>query len=291
MSDANIVEFTRICAEKRKEFLKVKLKTGREIIKSFYLPNPKCAEECWIPSLPTVQRIFEFIGWHRRTVQARNPMSEPINKAELVSGFLSEIAVILENIQKSNLWVMDESAVFSNSVVQYTYCSSDDKQAYVVSGKDKRRDTIAVTLRADGIGDLFFVTHQTKIHKNEKTLQIDDMNISGMNLQILFEWVDHFIDISQPGDVLLWDNLGSHLNQGILAKLHNYGIIVKFFPARCADELSILDYSWFAIFKRHLSEYLYNTVEEKKEIISEVFYKLLGGKVTCFFDKIGYFSE
>lgn len=119
---------------------------------------------------------------------------------------------------------------------------------------------------------------------------ITKKGVSGMNSSILLKWAMHFTTMAKSGDLLIWDNLGSHSDAFVIGLLTSKGINIEFIPARCADRLSILDYSWFSLFKRELECHIYNSIEEKKEIIYRVFYSLLGNKVTCFFRKIGYYN-
>lgn len=294
MSNDNIESFKQQCITLRKELKPVKLKTGREIIKGLKIVDPKLDGEFWDPSLSTVKRVFDLIGWKRKIVQPRSPLSEPENKEEIIQLFLGKMKEIISDsrITVSKLWIMDESAIYSNSVTQYTYCEKGDHDAYVLTGKNKNRDTVAITLRADGMGDLMFLPHKNakasynKMHYSK----VEDAANSGMSAEALLKWAMHFIKFAQKDDVLIWDNLSCHYDPIVLAVLTTHGINVQFIPARCADRLSVLDFLWFAVFKRELSNHTYDTLEQKINLTMKVFHQLLGSMVIAFFLKIGYSS-
>lgn len=148
LTEAQIEEFIKQCEAKRSTFGAVKIKTGVQIITSFNIPESPISNKAWIPNDSTVQKLFKSIGWKSRTSQARNPMSEPANKLEQVVNFMEMIKRIIveSSITPDKLWVMDESAIFSNSVVSYTYCAPCDHEAYV-----------SITKKIDYIGNYQYI--------------------------------------------------------------------------------------------------------------------------------------
>lgn len=73
------------------------------------------------------------------------------------------------------------------------------------------------------------------------------------------------------------DNLGSHKNLEVRRELENYGIIVLFFPPRCADVLSVLDNCFFATYKRRWYNQLIfvDNVQQKCQKALELFRTLI----------------
>lgn len=173
---------------------------------------------------------------------------------------------------------MDETGLYSDSIQPYTWTFSDDKEAYVVSSGVQRRDTVVGTIRADGEGFATFIEHKnmkTKTVKGEKI--IVDKGTKGMNLIEMHKWNKEFIKWAKPGNVLIMDNLGSHKNLEVRRELENYGIIVLFFPPRCADVLSELDNCFFATYKRRWYNQLIfvDNVQQKCQKALELFRTLI----------------
>lgn len=102
---------------------------------------------------------------------------------------------------------MDETGLYSDSILQFTWTFPEDKEAYVTTSGVQRRDTVVATICADGNGFATFIEHRnmrTKPVKRQKI--IIDKETKGMNFIEMHKWNKEFIKWAQPGDVLIMDN-------------------------------------------------------------------------------------
>ena len=147
--------------------------------------------------------------------------------------------------------MMDETGLYSDDIPSYTWVDPDDKEAYVVSNGQQRRDTLVCTIRADGEGFAKFIRHRnmkTRTINGEKL--IVDKGVKGMNIEEMKKWIKEFVKYAEENDLLIIDNLSFHKSKVILDELEKNRIHVLFLPPRCADTLSVLDNCFFAIFKK-----------------------------------------
>lgn len=175
---------------------------------------------------------------------------------------------------------MDETGLFSDSIPTNTWTFKSDKEVYVKSTGQQRRDTLVATLRADGKGFATFIKHRNmKTQKDKKTGKkiIIDQGVRGMNIQEMKIWNKVFFQHSQRGDVLIMDNLGAHHNKEILQELRDHGITVIFIPVRCADVLSVLDNCFFAVYKKFWKKKALKvkTIDQKKHEALKLFKKMI----------------
>ena len=186
---------------------------------------------------------------------------------------------------------MDESGIHTNLIPRSTYVSPKEKNAYIKSSSDTTKDTIVVTISGNGNGFLFYVPQRDSIKELNGCSCVGNTEFNA--------WVKEFVQYASPGDVLLLDNLASHDNPAAMSYLKTNSINVLPFPVRCADELSVLDNSFFSEYKdapaKIFDALIFLKGEElrvkKRELIYEVFYSILRkGSQINYFLLCGYYE-
>ena len=270
--------FIEKCREKREAHLAVTTKYAQKLIEKI---TTKFGHK-WKPCETTVGNIFKECNWSNRKSQKRHPQSDPIDKPNKIKKFYHVLKKIIKRkkLKKNRVHIMDETGLYSDSIPPNTWTFKEDKEAYVKSTGQQRRDTLVGTLRADGKGFATFIEHRNmKTRKEKKTGKkiIIDQGVKGMNIEEMKKWNKIFFEHSQRGDVLIMDNLGSHHNKEILQELKDQGITVLFIPVRCADVLSVLDNCFFAIYKQYWYRKVIKikTVDQKKSKAIKLFNKLI----------------
>ena len=134
---------------------------------------------------------------------------------------------------------------------------------------------------------LTFVHHKKKRYGNctnqitgERYRIVVDKGISGLNNEIMADWVTNFLaqpQLNAKRDILCYNNHQSHLNEKILNTLLASGLSVIPFPKGAAADLSMLDNSIFCDFKHNfVTEYEKKkfTIDNKKKVANCVWNKL-----------------
>ena len=284
LNKLQIDEFINEATLKRKKFEPVSLKWAEDFIfKRFSITV----------SHSTIHRLFVSKGWKTRKVQKRHPKSEPKNKAKFISLFREYVFgyITHHKLEPKNIHIMDETAIYSNSTVPYTYTYPEDKEAYVLTCDNCVKDTFIATLTADGNGMGFYLPFKKeKYHIVNKRKVIDEKAVKGVGIREMLEWCNKFINYAQKGDMLIMDNLSAHHNKECINVLLEAGIKICFIPIRCADVLSALDNAFFAVFKWKLSHYRFDCPEDKKEIVFNVFDNIKHDIGIAMFKHCGYFD-
>ena len=265
LTPAQIEEFFAAAMEKRKKFEAVSLNWAEDFIFKRFSTTV---------SLPTIHRLFEKYGWKSRKVQKRHPRSESKNKAYLIHKFRQYIYGYIQKhkLTPSRVHIMDETGIYSNATVPTTYTYPGDKEAYVLMNESSTKDTFIATLTADGNGFGYYLPFKKeKWHKENNRKITDEKAVKGVGSKEMLEWCQKFIEYAHQGDLLIMDNLAAHHNKDCLETLKKAEIKVCFIPVRCADVLSVLDNAFFAVFKRKLAKLIFNSDEEKKDLIFETF--------------------
>ena len=158
-------------------------------------------------SLKTAERFLLSNKWRRRKTQVRHPMQVSPDRMELISNFLTRIQNVIQdnNIKPFQFHVMDESAILSNYIPSTTYISPEETEGYILGDPNPKRDSIILTLTADGGGHLFYVNHRERKVKNgdDGTKIIIDEGCRGVGNDEMVEWSKSFVKYAHPGDILL----------------------------------------------------------------------------------------
>jgi hypothetical protein len=235
--------------EKRKQFAVVQLVDVQRTADIIVEHKPEEGkEDANYISPSTAFRLLRAHNWSYKRTHTRVPSSDTKDRPIYISNFLEKVrlAIALLNLTRDQLYTMDESGVHTDLARKYTFTYSGDKNVYVKVPNDSTKDTIVVTLAASGGGFLYYVpyTAQSSDHKAVK----------GVGTEQIKEWARVFIGRIQndPG-LLLLDNLSAHKDTNLIQYLNQHGIYVLPIPVRCADELSVLDNSFFHAYKANLS--------------------------------------
>ncbi|KAJ3452909.1 hypothetical protein M0812_04689 [Anaeramoeba flamelloides] len=161
------------------------------------------------------KRILQSIGYSSRKTQTK------VNN-QLIPSFSAKIETKRKEINKKialksnnknfNVWVMDEKGIWNHHPARYTYTRKSNPKPWVKGKLVNSKDTLTATVSYKGeIPDLFWIKSVTKTKKKKK--------VSGMNVQKMLEYVDHFLTFANSGDILLMDNLRSHHNIDVKKKI------------------------------------------------------------------------
>ena len=207
------------------------------------------------------------------------------NFKDMIKHYIEE-----NHLTRNNVHIMDESGVYTNQIPCFTYTFKEDYNGFICCDQAPHRDTIVVTLSANGNAHLLYVQHRPKCVLTEGNVRKEIRPCKGVGKEEIYEWAKSFVAYAKPGDLLLLDNLGSYKDPKFLKFLEEHNISYIFFPVRTADFLSVLDNSFFGAFKNGLKKWIFQGPEDKKEKIFERFKEMItGGKVIPFFNHCGYF--
>lgn len=112
-----------------------------------------------------------------------------------------------------------------------------------------------------------------------------------MNISEMLKWNQEFFKHAKEEYLLIMDNLSSHKNKEVLQDLKNHGIIVRFFPVRCADVLSVLDNCFFAVYKANWPDQLVyvNSIKDKHDHALMLFNSMVNAGIgKRMFSRCGY---
>ena len=94
----------------------------------------------------------------------------------------------------------------------------------------------------------------------------------------IIDWAKSFLNTHNQ-EILIMDNLSSHLNDDVTKFLASYNITVLYLPVRCASILSPLDNSFFSILKRRLASPTavkpYQDAVDKQKCFNQVFNQMI----------------
>ena len=242
-------------------------------LKWFQKTVSEMSEKTISVSLPTVSRKLKKHGWRPISTQAHHPMQLDPKRMQITEKFLYMISDLIKknHLTREQFHIMDESGVYSNQIPLYTYAPKEDTNGYIRCELVPQRDTIIVTLTANGDAHLFYVEHRSKCILKNKTEKKEIKACKGVGKTEIYEWAKAFVSYAKPGDYLLLDNLGSHKDPVFLSFLEENKINYIFFPIRTADVLSVLDNSFFGAFKNGLRNFVFSGPEDKKEKIIQRF--------------------
>jgi hypothetical protein len=199
---------------------------------------------------------------------------------------------------------MDEAGLYNDATRERSY-SPVGTTPQASTPNDHGRDTIIATVCENGEKlPLFFVPHVKKkyaTHTNqytgEKYRVVADKGVSGLNNQIMDDWVTDFLSqpqVNTKKDILAFDNHRSHLNEKIMNRLLDSGLSVLPFPKGAAADLSMLDNALFRDFKRDFVtawEKESFAMERKEEIIHQVWQEFPAGRIRSYWKKNGYLAK
>jgi hypothetical protein len=138
---------------------------------------------------------------------------------------------------------------------------------------DRFRDTVALTLRADGVDIPPFTivhTYKNASAASGRRCAANESPIKGMNSSRMIDYIDHIAQFVQEPSLLLMDRLSSHtaaaVRHHIEAKMTMDGqrlFIPIYLPAKTAFLISPLDMGAIAAFKAHYCRFDRSTIELK----------------------------
>ena len=282
---------------KNKEIVNIEdVQRVADIIVGFPTSDEKNRSHYISPS--TASRLLKNNDWKYKRTHNRVPQSDCMLRDLYINNFKTKVRFIIDmlDLSKDQLYTMDESGIHTNLSRKYTFTYKGDKNVYVKSSSDTTKDTVMVTLSASGGGFLYYVPYSPKTSTHKA--------VKGVGNEQMKEWARAFIGRTknQTG-LLIIDNLNSHKNEDILEYLLDHNIFVLPIPVRCADELSVLDNSFFSAYKVNLSLLFAELADKKgeelrqkkKDIIFEEFKEMIKeGNIQNYYSEIGYskmFSE
>ena len=146
--------------------------------------------------------------------------------------------------------------------------------AVVEEKGDTFRDTVAMTVRGDGVDIPQFVVIQTSkaaSRASKRRCGKNETPVRGMTIDIMFNYIDHLAAYVEEPSLLLLDRLSSHTSSRVLrfirSKKTSSGeslLIPILLPPKTSFLISPLDMGAIAAFKSHLYKYERETLDQKK---------------------------
>jgi hypothetical protein len=145
--------------------------------------------------------------------------------------------------------------------------------AVVLETGDKFRDTVALTLRGDGVDIPPFTivhTYRNASAASGRRCAANETPIKGMNTARMIDYIDHIAQYVQEPSLLLMDRLSSHVAGAVRrhmeTKMTPDGqplFIPIYLPAKTAFLISPLDMGAIAAFKAHYYRFDRSSIELK----------------------------
>jgi hypothetical protein len=151
--------------------------------------------------------------------------------------------------------------------------------AVVEDTGDRYRDTLALTVRADGLDIPPFVivhTYKNASYASGRRCKADETPIKGMNSTRMIDYIDHISLYITETSLLIMDLLSSHYAGVVLLHIATKKtadgdplIIPIFLPAKTAFLISPLDMGANGAFKSHYYQYDRSTIELKLRAVNQ----------------------
>jgi len=144
---------------------------------------------------------------------------------------------------------------------------------------DSFRDTVALTIRGDGV-DIppFIITHtyRNAASTSGRRCNRDEEPVRGMNIPRMKQYVDHIAEYVHKQSVLVMDRLSSHTAAEVRRYIESFRLpngermfYILLLPAKTAFLISPLDMGAIGAFKAHFHKLDRSTLQRKKKAIQE----------------------
>lgn len=198
-------------------------------------------------------------GYHSRRTQKRPAQRADPMYGQIVEDFRTENS---HWTGFSRVFVMDETGLWNDSVQPRSYAPTNGPNPSIKTLPSSSRDTAVATLCADGSKlPLWYIRHQRQRTRNH---QVIHPAIKGMNEALMLRYIDEVcVPHMAQGSILYMDNLSSHKTARVRARFLELGIIVRYFPAKTAPDLSPCDNFFFFLMKNNFRRLDRSTPELK----------------------------
>lgn len=144
---------------------------------------------------------------------------------------------------------------------------------------DRFRDTLALTIRGDGV-DIppFFIAHTYKnaSRASGRRCERDDEPVKGMNIPHMKIYIDHIAQYVTKTSLLVMDRLSSHTSAQIRRYIESKTLpsgdrmfYILLLPAKTAFLISPLDMGAISAFKSHYHRLDRSTLDLKKNAVQQ----------------------
>lgn len=235
---------------------------------------------------PYVSKMMKRNGYSSRRTQKRPAQRADPNYNQIVQEYREENSIIGYS---STVFVMDETGLWNDSVVARSYAPRSGAGPSVKTDPSSSRDTAVATLCADGTKlPLWYLRHRrqrTRMHVVVQTA------IKGMNEELMLKYIDEVCSQMPRGSILYMDNLSSHKTPRVRARLVDYGILVRYFPAKAACDLSACDNFFFRLMKNNFRKLDRSTPEKKELAANQAYNSVTAMSVRACWRKCGLIVE
>jgi hypothetical protein len=238
------------------------------------------------PAKSYVCKLYQQMRWHSWMAIWRNRKELRASMPDEITVFRQQVNAYIStnSIPQSRVWVMDETGLWNGSVVARTYVDPETLDPSVLELGDRRRDTGVAALSLEGDVFAWFIRHvPEKTKKVNRTKIVVEPGISGMNINLMQQWVHDFHSYILDGPaVLLLDRLGVHINHQVNQILEALSIKVFLMPPQSGKYISPCDNFIFASLKRKMSKTDCSTTDLKEAAFRSTCANLSGDLVrTC----------
>lgn len=149
----------------------------------------------------------------------------------------------------------------------------------VVEEGDKFRDTVALTVRGDGVDvPPYFIAHTYKnaSRVSGRRCKSDEDPVKGMNIDRMKLYIDHLANYVTKTSLLVMDRLSSHTSAQIRRYIESFALpsgermfYLLLLPPKTAFLISPLDMGAISAFKSHFHQLDRSTLQLKRTAMNE----------------------
>ena len=144
---------------------------------------------------------------------------------------------------------------------------------------DRFRDTLALTIRGDGV-DIppFFIAHtyKTASRASGRRCERDEEPVKGMDIPHMKQYIDHIAQYVDKTSILVMDRLSSHTSAETRRYIESQTLpsgermfYILLLPAKTAFLISPLDMGAIGAFKAHYHRLDRSTLQKKRNAVQE----------------------
>jgi hypothetical protein len=262
LTDEEKNQLIQASKNQRNQFKTVNIEFATDQIKT--ITNGRVSQ----PSKSYISGLYKSLDWHSWMACSRNFKELRLSLADEIDIFRLEVSqFILQNlIPKSRVWTMDETGLWTGSVLPHTYVDPATRDASVLDIGDHRRDTGVVALSMEGKVLPWFIRHvPQRTSKQDGQQVVVQHGISGMNLQLMGMWIEQFKNsIGDDPAVLIFDRLAIHMNRDICRLMESLCIKTFLMPPQSGKMIAPCDNFFFATLKNMMAKVDCSTTDLKE---------------------------
>lgn len=173
--------------------------------------------------------------------------------------------------------------------------------AVVEEQGDSFRDTVALTVRGDGLDIPPYIivhTYKNASHASGRRCPANEQPVRGMNIARMIDYIDHISHYISETSLLITDRLSSHTAGLVRAHIDQKKtadgsplLIPIFLPPKTAFLISPLDMGAIAAFKSHFNKFDRSTIQLKLRAVRDAWDQVSNKALVNIFANCGLIGE